>query len=112
VLGGFELGSAAGTSQPDPSSDLVVPGTGTTTARSFTKLGMSRYVTRDLLVRYSQVVGDVSTAQQVDYQDLGAEYRLSRLLFLQGGVTRRRGTLVPSTDETLYNLDVRARYEY
>lgn len=113
ILGGFEWGTATDLSLVDPSqSDLVVPGTGTTTARSFTKLGMSRYVTRDLLVRYSQVVGDVTGAYQVDYQDLGAEYRLSRLLFLQGGVTRRRGSLVPSNDETLYNLDVRARYEY
>jgi hypothetical protein len=79
--------------------------------QAFHTVGVSRYFTRDLLLRYSQVVGDVTDAHMVDYQDLAAEYRINRLLFLTGQVTRRRGSLVPS-DQTLYNLDVRARYEY
>jgi len=78
----------------------------------FTTVGVTRYFTRDLLVRYSQVVGDVSQTESVDYQDLTAEYRLSRLLFLSGQVTRRRGVLITSQDQTIYNLDVRARHEY
>ena len=43
---------------------------------------------------------------------LTAEYRLNRLLFLSGQVTRRRGVLITSQDQTIYNLDVRARHEY
>ena len=84
-----------------------------TASQSFTTVGVTRYFTRDLLVRYSQVVGDVSQTAAVDYQDLTAEYRLNRLLFLSGQVTRRRGTLVITPqDQTIYNLDVRARHEY
>jgi hypothetical protein len=86
-------------------------GTGTTT-KSYATVGLSRYFTRDLLVRYSQVVGDVTQATQVDYQDLVAEYRLNRLLFLSGQVTRRRGVLITSQDQTIYRFDVHARHEY
>jgi len=117
VLGGFEV-ATTGEAQLEPGqTNLVVPGSGETSAKAYTKVGMSRYLTRDLLVRYSQIVGDVSgnaAPQRVDYQDLAAEYRLSRLLFLQGQVTRRRGIAVTSQDETgtVYNLDLRARYEY
>jgi hypothetical protein len=81
-------------------------------SQAFTTVGITRYFTRDLLVRYSQVVGDVSQTDAVDYQDLTAEYRLNRLLFLSGQVTRRRGVLITSQDQTIYNLDVRARHEY
>ena len=81
-------------------------------SQAFTTVGVTRYFTSDLLVRYSQVVGDVSQTDAVDYQDLTAEYRLNRLLFLSGQVTRRRGVLITSQDETIYNLDVRARHEY
>jgi transcriptional regulator with XRE-family HTH domain len=81
-------------------------------SQTFTTVGLTRYFTRDLLVRYSQVVGDVSQTTAVDYQDLTAEYRLNRLLFLSGQVTRRRGVLITSQDQTIYNLDVRARHEY
>jgi hypothetical protein len=74
---------------------------------------VSRYFTRDLLLRYSQVVGDVSSAMRVDYQDLEAEYRISRLLFVSGQVTRQRGQLVTSSQEqTLYKMNLRARHEY
>ena len=75
-------------------------------------MGVSRYFTNDLLLRYSQVVGGVDdkSAQSVDYLDISAEYRLSRLLFLRGQVTRRKGSQVTTADQ--YNLDVRARYEY
>lgn len=81
---------------------------------AYTTVGLTRYFTRDLLVRYSQVVGDVnSQSSAVDYQDLSAEYRLNRLLILSGQVTRRRGVLITnSQDRTIYNLDVRARHEY
>ncbi len=81
-------------------------------SQAFTTVGVTRYFTSDLLVRYSQVVGDVSQTDAVDYQDLTAEYRLNRLLFLSGQVKRRRGVLITSQDETIYNLDVRARHEY
>ena len=81
-------------------------------SEAFTTVGITRYFTNDLLVRYSQVVGDVSQTDAVDYQDLTAEYRLNRLLFLSGQVTRRRGVLITSQDQTIYNLDVRARHEY
>lgn len=82
-------------------------------AQAYTTVGLTRYFTRDLLVRYSQVVGDVSQSSAVDYQDLSAEYRLNRLLILSGQVTRRRGVLITSSqDRTIYNLDVRARHEY
>ncbi len=81
-------------------------------SEAFTTVGLTRYFTNDLLVRYSQVVGDVSQTDAVDYQDLTAEYRLNRLLFLSGQVTRRRGVLITSQDQTIYNLDVRARHEY
>jgi len=84
-----------------------------TAAQTYTTVNLTRYFTRDLLVRYSQVVGDVSQSSAVDYQDLTAEYRLNRLLILSGQVTRRRGVLVTSSqDRTIYNLDVRARHEY
>jgi autotransporter translocation and assembly factor TamB len=89
------------------------PTHGTTTTKSYAKVGVSRYFTRDLLVRYSQVVGDVTQATSVDYQDLTAEYRLNRLLFLSGQVTRRRGVLITTTQEqTIYRFDVHARHEY
>jgi hypothetical protein len=82
-------------------------------AQAYTTVNLTRYFTRDLLVRYSQVVGDVSQSSAVDYQDLSAEYRLNRLLILSGQVTRRRGVLITSSqDRTIYNLDVRARHEY
>ena len=63
-------------------------------------------------MRYSQVVGDVTAAQRVDYQDLEAEYRINRLLFVSGQATRQRGKLVTSQDQTLYKLNLRARHEY
>ncbi|MGH7726272.1 MAG: translocation/assembly module TamB domain-containing protein [Candidatus Eiseniibacteriota bacterium] len=81
-------------------------------SQTYTTVGVSRYFTRDLLVRYSQVVGDVSQAASVDYQDVIAEYRLNQLFYLSGQVTRRRGILVTSEDETRYNIDIRARHEY
>jgi autotransporter translocation and assembly factor TamB len=104
-LSAFEVGSKV-----DEQDNATTAGAGT--SRIFTTVGVSRYMTRDLLLRYSQVVGDVAEAQRLDYQDLAAEYRINRLLFLSGQVTRRKGVLVTSQDQTLYNLDVRARYEY
>jgi hypothetical protein len=104
-LADFEVGSKV-----DDQNNATTAGTGS--SRLYTTVGVSRYFTRDLLLRYSQVVGDVAEAQRVDYQDLAAEYRINRLLFLSGQVTRRKGVLVTSQDQTLYNLDVRARYEY
>ncbi|MEP7028803.1 MAG: translocation/assembly module TamB domain-containing protein, partial [Candidatus Eisenbacteria bacterium] len=89
---------------------------GTTTApiesKAYYTVGVSRYFTRDLLLRYSQVVGDLTEAQSVEFQDLAAEFRINRLLYLSGQVTRRRGVLVTAQDQTLYNVEVRARYEY
>lgn len=85
---------------------------GTTSSQTYTTVGVSRYFTRDLLVRYSQVVGDVSQAASVNYQDVTAEYRLNRLFYVSGQVTRRRGVLITGGDETRYDLDLRARFEY
>jgi len=104
-LGYIEVGSEVDQTKPGNTD------TKTTTKTSYTTVGLSRYFTQDLLLRYSQVVGDVSQAQSVDYQDISAEYRLNRLLFVSGQVTRQRGSLVNS-EQTLYNVDVRARYEY
>ena len=72
-------------------------------------VGLYRYNARDHALDLVRL-GDVRA--QTGYQDLAAEYRLNRLLFLQGQVTRRRGLQVLNQDETIYNLDVRARYEY
>ena len=104
-LGYVEVGSEV---------DQSKPGVPTETKTTYTTVGLSRYFTQDLLLRYSQVVGDVSKAQSVDYQDISAEYRLNRLLFLSGQVTRQRGSSYSSSnnEQTLYNVDVRARYEY
>ena len=101
-LGYIEVGSEVDQTKP---SDV-------STKTSYTTVGLSRYFTQDLLLRYSQVVGDVSKAQSVDYQDISAEYRLNRLLFLSGQVTRQRGSSLVNNEQTLYNVDVRARYEY
>ena len=106
AVGEFEIGETLAEQAGDGTT-----GTGTTT-KSYATVGLSRYFTRDLLVRYSQVVGDVTQATQVDYQDLVAEYRLNRLLFLSGQVTRRRGVLITSQDQTIYRFDVHARHEY
>ncbi len=87
--------------------------TGGFASKAYYTVGVSRYFTRDLLLRYSQVVGDLTDAQSVDFQDLDAEYRISRLLYLNGQVKRRRGFLVTAQEQSVYyNLEVRARYEY
>jgi hypothetical protein len=88
------------------------PTTTTVASKAYTSVGVSRYFSRDLLLRYSQVVGDLAEAQRVDYQDLVAEYEINKLLFLSGQMTRQRGVLVQPQDQTLYNLTLRARYEY
>ena len=80
-------------------------------------IGIGRYVTPDVRVRYSQALGTPSTATSgVNVRDLGAEYRISRIFFLTGEILERRtgSSLTPtvSQSELEYNLDLRARYEY
>ena len=106
-----ELSQYVGVIDVGTTVDATLPGASTT--KTYTNVGVSRYFTRDLLLRYSQVVGDVTEAQRVDYQDLEAEYRISRLLFVSGEVTRQKGQLVTSSQEqTLYKMNLRARHEY
>jgi autotransporter translocation and assembly factor TamB len=86
--------------------------------RIYTTVGVSRYFTPDLLLRYSQVVGGSggSSVGELNLWDLSAEYRLGRLFYLTGERIERRvtsslGTGTPE-HEVEYNLDVRARLEY
>lgn len=87
------------------------------TGRVVPKLGFGYYLSRDVRVRYSQVVGGYgTTGQSVDIRDLGAEYRINKIFFLTGEVVERRNgsLLAPGTpqSEVEYNVDLRARYEY
>jgi autotransporter translocation and assembly factor TamB len=95
-------------------------GKGSTGERIYTTLGVSRYFTPDLLLRYSQVVGgsgrDGTAIDELNLWDVSAEYRIGRLFFLTGEVIERRvtsslGSGTPE-HEVQYNLDVRARLEY
>ncbi len=67
---------------------------------SYGKVSVSKWVTPEVSVRYSQ---GLSGYQE---QDLSVEYRLGRLLFLRGEIIRRR------TLEEEYNIDLRFWHEY
>lgn len=69
---------------------------------SYGVLSVSKWVTPDVSVRYSQ--GLAGTQQQ----DLSMEYRLGRLLFLRGEIIRRRTISI----EEEYNIDLRFWHEY
>jgi hypothetical protein len=88
-------------------------------------VGMGSQVTNKLAVRYQQRVPGTggnstvvtSTASQVNNSDLleqnvEAEFRVNRFIYLTSGVSRRRvssNALTPTTD---YNVNLKARWEY
>jgi len=84
------------------------------------RVGVSRYLTGDLRLRYSQLLGEAGTGAtsgySVDFRDVGAEYRVSRIFFLTGQVVERRkgSALTPgaSQSELQYNVDVSARHQW
>jgi hypothetical protein len=93
-------------------------GGGSSGERIYTTVGLSRYFTPDLLLRYSQVVGGSggTTADELNLWEVSAEYRIGRLFYLTGERVDRRvtsslGSGTPE-HEVQYNLDVRARLEY
>lgn len=84
------------------------------------RVGVSRYLTGDLRLRYSQLLGEAGTGAtsgySVDFRDVGAEYRVSRTFFLTGQVVERRkgSALTPgaSQSELQYNVDLSARHQW
>ena len=66
--------------------------------------GLGKYVTPELYLRYSQ--GLVRPGGR----DVSIEYRLSKLLFLRGGVASKDRLTGRDKDE--YTLDLRLKYEY
>jgi len=84
------------------------------------RVGVSRYLTSDLRLRYSQLLSEGSTGvtggYSVDFRDVGAEYRISKVFILTGQVVERRkgSALTPgaSRSELQYNVDLGARHEW
>jgi hypothetical protein len=85
-------------------------------------VGVGSQVTNKLALRYQQRVPGTdkavtSTANRQDSSDLleqnvEAEYRVNRFIYLTSGVSRRRvatSALAPTTD---YNVNLKARWEY
>ena len=93
-------------------------GQGGSGERIYTTIGVSRYFTPELRLRYSQVVGvkEGTTTDELNLWDISAEYRIGRIFYLTGEIIERRtnSSLGRGTaqHEVEYNLDVRARYEY
>ena len=75
-----------------------------------------------LAVRYQQRVPGTdkavtSTANRVDSSDLleqnvEAEFRVNRFIYLTSGVSRRRVSLSATAPTTDYNVNLKARWEY
>lgn len=86
--------------------------------RVYTTVGVNSYVTPELRLGYSQVLGGRGEAVQGELKLWGvsAEYRIGRLLYLTGEVIERRvGSSLGSgtfQNQVEYNLDVRARIDY
>lgn len=84
----------------------------------YTTFGLNSYVTPELRLGYSQVLGGGSQAAQGELKlwDFSAEYRIGRLFYLTGEVIERRvGSSLSSgtfQNQLEYNLDVRARIDY
>ena len=85
-------------------------------------VGVGSQVTDKLALRYQQRVPGTdkqvsSAASQLDSSDLleqnvEAEFRVNRFIYLTSGVSRRRvssNALAPTTD---YNVNLKARWEY
>jgi hypothetical protein len=86
--------------------DSIEFGSGEEGSGSFSelRLGLGKYITPELYLRYSQ--GLTKTSER----DVAVEYRLSELLFLRGEVVRRDRLRGAERDE--YNLDLKLKYEY
>ncbi len=110
---------------PEISSFLTSVQLGTTAAtggggaeRLYTTVGVNSYVTPELRLGYSQVLGGSGEVVQGELMlwDISAEYRIGRLLYLTGEVVERRvGSSLGSgtfQNQVEYNLDVRARLDY
>jgi hypothetical protein len=77
-------------------------------------------VTHKLALRYQQrVPGLGKPTSRLDPTDLfeqnvEAEYRLNRFIFVTSGVSRRRSSLVgpTQTNNMDYNVNLKARWEY
>ena len=85
-------------------------------------VGVGSQVTDRLALRYRQRVPGLgktpNSAIRPDPTDLfeqnvEAEYRINRFIYVTSGVSRRRGTIVgPAQPNTDYNLNLKARWEY
>jgi hypothetical protein len=86
-------------------------------------VGMGSQVTNKLALRYQQRVPGTdkqavtSTANRPDYSDLleqnvEAEFRVNRFIYLTSGVSRRRVSSTASAPTTDYNVNLKARWEY
>jgi autotransporter translocation and assembly factor TamB len=79
-------------------------------------LGVGSQVTDRLALRYQQRVSPTGqsnpAAGDLFDQNVEAEYRLNRFIFLTSGVTRRRTALTNTTQPTDYNVNLKARWEY
>ena len=67
-------------------------------------------------LRLGESGAGVTGGYTVDFRDVGAEYRISKVFFLTGQVVeRRKGSAVTpgaSQSEMQYNVDLSARHEW
>ncbi len=85
-------------------------------------VGVGSQVTDKLALRYRQRVPGLgktpnsairSDPTDLFEQNVEAEYRINRFIYVTSGVSRRRGTIVgPAQPNTDYNLNLKARWEY
>ncbi|MBI5835873.1 MAG: translocation/assembly module TamB domain-containing protein [Candidatus Eisenbacteria bacterium] len=88
--------------------DVFELGTDPTAGRfEVSRVGLGKYVTRDLFVRYGQTLS--SNAER----DLSLEWRLNKYLFLKGQTVRRAlGAAEADALQTSYNLDLKVKFDY
>jgi len=82
--------------------------TGTPSSGTIGILGIGKYVTPELYVKYSRNFS--GTAEQA--QTLSAEYRVTRHLLLRGEQIRRGDLVTGLIPKQQYNLDLKVRLEY
>jgi hypothetical protein len=85
-------------------------------------VGVGSQVTDKLALRYQQRVpalGQQPAGQSrlnpadLFEQNVEAEYRLNRFIYVTSGVSRRRSSLIgPSQQNMDYNVNLKARWEY
>jgi len=83
-------------------------------------VGVGSQLTDKLALRYQQRVPGLKkeTTSRMDNTDLfeqnvEAEYRLNRFIFVTSGVSRRRSSLIGPTQPNMdYNVNLKARWEY